>query len=179
MSGVSTAEPSLSGDQATATQSRGATTQSTFVVFSGDLDRQLFAFTLANAAAASGLRTEMFFAFWGVATLRVRRRSKGKSFVERMFGWMQPFGSRALPMSRMQFLGIGPRLIRWRMRRLGMASLEEQIELAEQLGVRLVVCEASLQMMGFRRDELRPTVAVGGAAAFLGSACDANVAMVV
>ncbi|MFK7740172.1 MAG: DsrE/DsrF/DrsH-like family protein [Planctomycetota bacterium] len=151
---------------------------STFVVFSGDLDKHLLAFTLANAAAASGLQTRMFFAFWGVSALRCRRSGRGKSFIERMFGWMVPVGSRALPMSRMNFGGFGGCLIRWRMRRLGMPSLEQHIETAEALGVELVVCEASMQMMGFRLEEMRNSAELGGAAACLEAACDAKVAMV-
>jgi peroxiredoxin family protein len=156
-----------------------ATIDATYVLFSGDLDKQLMAFTLANAAAASGLTTQVFFAFWGVSAMRQRRCARGKSLMERAFGWLVPCGSKALPMSRLNFLGLGGPLIRWRMRKLGMVSLEQQIDMAEALGVQFVVCAASMQMMGFREEELRDSIRIGGAAACLGSAIDSKVAMVI
>ena len=159
--------------------SHQAATDATYVLFSGDLDKQLMPFTLANAAAASGLNTQIFFAFWGISAMRERRLPSGKSLIERMFGWMVPCGSKALPMSRLNCLGFGGPLIRWRMRQLGMASLEQQIEIAESLGVRLIVCSASMQMMGFRTEEMRDSVRIGGAAGCLGAAIESKVAMVI
>jgi peroxiredoxin family protein len=156
-----------------------ATDAASYLVFSGELDRQLMAFTLANASAAGGLRTTMFFTFWSLAALRQPVRASGKNLIERMFGWMLPRGTRALPLSKLQFLGIGPRLIRWRMRQLHVASLEEQIAAAQALGVRLVVCETSMQLMGFRREEMLPGVEYGGAAECVAAASSAKVAMVI
>lgn len=152
---------------------------STFVVFSGELDKLLMAFTLANASAASGMATTMFFAFWSIAALRRDRRARGKNLIERMFGWMLPRNSKALPLSTMNCGGLGPPLIRWRMKRRGVASLEEQMHMAQQLGVRFVVCEASLDLMGFRTEELVPGVEIGGAAQCLADAARSDVAMVI
>ncbi|MEZ5966066.1 MAG: DsrE/DsrF/DrsH-like family protein [Planctomycetota bacterium] len=150
-----------------------------FVVFSGELDRLLMAFTLATGAAASGLKTTMFFTFWSLAALRTDRRTGGKNLIERMFGWMIPRGTEALPMSRLNFAGMGPKLIRWRMRRQNVASLEEQIAAAQALGVEIVVCETSMELMGFRREEMLAGVTFGGVAQCLASATAAEVAMVV
>ncbi|MCU0864015.1 MAG: DsrE/DsrF/DrsH-like family protein [Planctomycetes bacterium] len=150
-----------------------------YLVFSGELDRLLMAFTLATTSAAGGLRTSMFFTFWSLSALRQPASSRGKGLIERMFGWLLPRGSASLPLSRLQFLGIGPRLIRWRMRRCQVASLEELIATAQALGVRLIVCETSMQLMGFRRDEMLPGVEYGGASTCVGTAADAAVAMVI
>jgi len=178
MSTTTTAPESIAAENV-ACAPQPATKATTFVVFSGELDRQLLAFTLANAAAASGARTTMFFAFWGVAALRRRRVSRGKRLVERMFGWMIPCGAGRLPMSRMNFLGLGRALMGWRMRKVGMASLDQLVEAAEALGVELIACEATLGMMGFRPDELRASVTVGGAAGCLESAMQADASMVI
>lgn len=151
----------------------------TYLVFSGELDRQLMAFTLANASAAAGMPTTMFFTFWALAALRRPVRTRGKNLIERMFGWMLPRGSKALPLSQLQCGGIGPHLIRWRMARRNVASLEQQIEMALALGVQIVVCETSMDLMGFRREEMLPGVTYGGAAQCVGTAADAAIAMVI
>ena len=151
----------------------------TFLLFSGELDKQLMAFTLANSAAASGMPVTLFFTFWSLAALRKPASARGKGLIDRMFGWMLPRDSRALPMSNLNFGGFGPKLIRWRMRRRGVASLEQQIATARALGVRFVVCETSMDLMGFRREELLAGVAFGGATECVDEAARARIAMVI
>lgn len=165
-------QPAANAEQAT--DRRAA-----FVVFSGEFDKLLMAFTLATGAAASGLRTRMFFTFWAVAALRTGARVRGKSLIDRMFGWMLPKGTRGLPMSRMQMFGLGPRMIRWRMGRKRAASLEELIASAQALGVEFVVCEASMDLMGFRREEMLPGCRFAGVAECLAAASGAQVGMVI
>lgn len=155
------------------------TRTATYMVFSDELDKHLMAFTLANAAAASGVQVTMFFSFWGVAALRAGRPAKGKNLIERMFGAMLPRGPRELTLSKMHFGGLGRWLIRRRMAKCGMASLEQLIETAELLGVKFQACDASLKLMGLRREELRPSVEVAGATACVASSCESDVAMVI
>ncbi len=156
-----------------------ATHSASFVVFSGEFDKLLMAFTLANGAAASGLRTTMFFTFWAVAALRTGKRVRGKGLIDRMFGWMMPRGTKGLPMSRMQMLGMGPRMIRWRMGKKRSASLEELLAAAQALGVQIVVCEASMDLMGFRAEEMLPGVTFAGVAQCIAASCGAEMAMVI
>lgn len=152
-----------------------------YIVFAGELDKQLMAFTLANTAAASGMPTQMFFTFWGVSALRRAGggNSRGKGLIARMFGCMLPSSSRKLRLSKMNFGGFGTRLIRWQMKRKGAASLEEQIEVARQLGVEFLVCDTSMDLMGFRLDDFVDGVTVAGAAHCLKRARDAEVSMVI
>ncbi|HMQ21280.1 MAG TPA: DsrE/DsrF/DrsH-like family protein [Planctomycetota bacterium] len=157
---------------------------STFVVFSQELDKQLMAFTLANSAAASGMRVTMFFTFWGITALRQRAKkampeTKSKTLMDRIFAWLLPKDSKRLPLSSLHFMGIGPRLIRWRMRRKGVASLEEQIATARALGVRMVLCDTSVELMGFGRDDFLEGLEVAGATACLEAAATSKVAMVI
>ncbi|MCB9890591.1 MAG: DsrE/DsrF/DrsH-like family protein [Planctomycetes bacterium] len=164
-----------------ATQHEG-TKQSTFIVFSKEFDKQLMAFTLANSAAASGMSVTMFFTFWGITALRRANPSRdehGKTFIDRMFGWMLPRSSKGLPLSNLQFAGLGPKLVRWRMRRLGVSSLEDQIEMAQALGVHMVLCDTSVELMGLRRSDFRDGLEIGGAAACIAAAANSEVAMVI
>ncbi len=140
------------------------------VVFSGDLDRVLAAFVIASGAAASGMETSMFFTFWGLTALRRRRESKGKTLLQKLMGWMTPVGSRGLGVSKMNFGGVGAKMLRAMMRQQGAPQIEEMMQLTRDLGVRIVACQMSMDVMGIRQDELIEGVEVGGVATFLGDA---------
>lgn len=144
--------------------------EKTFVVFSGDLDKTIAAFIMANGGAAMGRQVTMFFTFWGLNILRRPERvSVAKNLVERLFGWMMPRGMLKLGLSRMNMGGIGPKMIRWLMREKGISSLEELVADACAHGVRLVACQMSMDIMGIRKEELINGVELGGVATFLGS----------
>ncbi len=142
----------------------------TFVVFSGDLDKTIAAFIMANGAAAMGRRVTMFFTFWGLNILRRPKPvSVVKSFIERMFGFMMPRGSKKLGLSRMNMGGLGAKMIRSIMKSKGVSSLEELMDSARTHGVRLVACQMSMDIMGIHQEELIDGVELGGVSTFLGS----------
>ena len=142
----------------------------TFVVFSGDLDKTIAAFIIANGAAAMGRKVTMFFTFWGLNILRKPTKVQvAKGALERMFCAMMPRGTFKLGLSRMNMLGIGPKMIRFMMRKKGIASLEELIAQAQAHGVRIVACQMSMDIMGISKEELLDGVELGGVATFLGS----------
>ena len=83
----------------------------TMVVFSGDLDKAIAAFIIANGALTMGKKVTMFFTFWGLSILKKKNLAK-KSFIEKMFAMMLPKNSQDLPVSKMNFFGIGAKMIR-------------------------------------------------------------------
>ena len=142
----------------------------TFVVFSGDLDKAIASFIMANGAAAMGRPVTMFFTFWGVSVLRRPEKVRvKKSLIGKMFGFMMPRGSKKLGLSRMNFGGIGAKMIRAVMKQNGVSSLEELIESARQKGVKFVACQMSMELMGITAEELIDGVELGGVATMLGS----------
>ncbi|MBR1422784.1 MAG: DsrE/DsrF/DrsH-like family protein [Ruminococcus sp.] len=142
----------------------------TFVVFSGDLDKTIAAFIMANGAAAMGRRVTIFFTFWGLNILRrTERVSVRKAFIEKMFGLMMPRGTKKLGLSRMNMCGMGAKMIRSIMKSKGVDSLEELIQQAIEHGVRLVACQMSMDIMGIHKEELIDGVELGGVSTFLGS----------
>lgn len=142
----------------------------TFVVFSGDLDKAIASFIMANGAAAMGRPVTMFFTFWGVSILRRHEKVRvKKSLIGKMFGFMMPRGSKKLGLSRMNFGGIGAKMIRAVMKQNGVSSLEELIESARQKGVKFVACQMSMELMGITAKELIDGVELGGVATMLGS----------
>jgi peroxiredoxin family protein len=139
------------------------------IVFSGSLDRLIAAFVLATGAAAMGTQVSMFFTFWGTAALRDERKRAEKSWFYRMLGWMLPRGSRRLPLSQMNLGGGGALMIRRIMRSKGVASLEEMMKLAAELGVEINICTMSMDLLGMKEDEMiaYPNLGYCGAAKFL------------
>ncbi|MBQ9749540.1 MAG: DsrE/DsrF/DrsH-like family protein [Clostridia bacterium] len=150
----------------------------TFVVFSGDLDKTIAAFIMANGAAAMGREVTIFFTFWGLNILRKPKKVKvKKTFIEKMFGFMMPRGTKKLGLSRMNMGGAGAKMIRAVMKSKGVSSLEELIQNAIDHGVRLVACQMSMDIMGIKREELIDGVELGGVATFLGSGEQSNMSL--
>ncbi|MBQ7841177.1 MAG: DsrE/DsrF/DrsH-like family protein [Lachnospiraceae bacterium] len=150
----------------------------TFVVFSGDLDKTIAAFIMANGAAAMGREVTIFFTFWGLNILRKPNKIKTeKTLIEKMFGIMMPRGTKKLGLSRMNMGGAGAKMIRAVMKSKGVSSLEELIQSAIEHGVRLVACQMSMEIMGIKKEELIDGVELGGVATFLGSGEQSNMSL--
>jgi peroxiredoxin family protein len=148
------------------------------VVFSGDLDRVLAAFVIATGAAASGLETSIFFTFWGLSVLKKKgARVAGKGLKQRMFALMTPTGSEGLGTSQLNFFGMGATMLRSMMKEQGIASLEELMSMARELGVKMTACTMSMDAMGIAKEELVGGLEYGGVAAFMADASRARVSL--
>ncbi len=148
------------------------------VVFSGDLDKVLGAFVIATGAAALGQEVSMFFTFWGYNALRKKRVLTGKSFFEKAMALMSPGGSAGLPISKMNFFGIGAKMLRTMMKQKNVSSLEELMGMAQdELGVQIIACEMSRDVMGIRDEELIDGLEPGGVASFMAEALRSKVTL--
>ena len=152
------------------------------VVFSGDLDKVRAAFVIATGAVAMGMDVVMFFTFWGTPVLRDKKKKVGgKDMMGKMFGAMLPTGTGDVKLSNMNMGGMGTAMMKSLMKKKNVASLEEMIELAEELGVRIYVCEMSMDLMGFQREEFIDYKDLGfaGVATFLQEAANSKVQLFV
>jgi peroxiredoxin family protein len=140
------------------------------VVFSGDLDRVLASFIIATGAAAMGQQVSMFFTFWGLSVLKKDRQFPGKTLFQKMMALMSPGSSKSLPVSKMNYFGVGAKMLRSMMKQKKVSSLEEMISLARELGVRMTACEMSRDVMGIKESELVDGLECGGVASFLADA---------
>jgi peroxiredoxin family protein len=123
------------------------------ILFSGDLDKAMAAFTIANGAAGSGMSVNMFFTFWGLSLLR-KVKGDGHSFLENLFKKMMPAGADSVGLSRFNFGGVGARLLRKMLRQKKAFTPESLIKMAMDRGVNFTVCEASMKILGITREEL-------------------------
>ena len=145
----------------------------TMVVFSGDLDKAIAAFIIANGALTMGKKVTMFFTFWGLSILKKKNLAK-KSFIEKMFAMMLPKNSQDLPVSKMNFFGIGAKMIRSVMKKKNIMSLEELIKKAIDSGVNITACNMSMDVMGISEEELIDGINYGGVGQYLGEAEKSN-----
>ncbi len=144
----------------------------TIVVFSGDFDRVQAAFNIAVGAASSGMPVTMFFTFWGLDVItRPDATRVGRDPLRTAFRWLKPGGARRLPLSRFNFAGLGPVLMRRLMGEFKMPTVDQMLDLAHSLDVKIVACTITMGVMGLAKEDLLPIVdSYAGVAAYLADA---------
>jgi peroxiredoxin family protein/TusA-related sulfurtransferase len=148
---------------------------STIVVFSEDLDKAIAAFIIATGAKSMGKDVSLFFTFWGLNILRKPKHDRvKKSFIEKMFGFMMPKGSEKLPISKMNMLGMGPKMIRYIMKKKNVDSLQSLMQNAMSMGVKITACAMSMDIMGIKKEELMDGIEIAGVATYLGDTQSSN-----
>ena len=148
------------------------------IVFSGDLDKALAAFVLATGAAASGMDVSMFFTFWGLSVLKKPGARAGTTNLKgTLFKAMTPASSLGLGTSQMNFFGLGSAMLRSMMKEKNIASLEELMDLARQMGVKMTACTMSMDAMDIAREELVDGLEYGGVAAYMADASQSRVTL--
>ncbi len=151
--------------------------QLSIAVVSGDLDKVLAAMVISLAAAAMDTQVKLFFSFWSLSALRDPKKSpKGKDFISKMFGIMLPKGKDKLALSNMNMVGMGPMMIKMLMKKQNVMSLGEMFKQAGELGVEITVCEMSMGLMGFKKEEFidYPNLRFAGAATFVADAGESS-----
>jgi peroxiredoxin family protein len=149
--------------------------KTTLIVFSGDMDKVFAAFLIATGAAAMGHEVVMFFTFWGLKAIQTGEFT-GKSFFGRMLGLMNRGGINRIGPSRFNFGGIGRWMFKKMMNDKKVTSLSELLKLALELGVKLVPCGMSADIMGIEMGQLIEGVQPpAGVAAMLEDAVESQV----
>ena len=127
----------------------------TMVVLSGDMDKVMAAYIIANGAAAAGTEVVMFFTFWGLKAIQ-KGNLTGKSIFGRMLGVMNRGGLDAIGPSRLNMGGMGRWMFKLMMKKHGVTPLTELRDSAIALGVKLIPCEMSMNVMEIDCDDLIP-----------------------
>jgi peroxiredoxin family protein len=154
------------------------TTKKTIILFSGDFDRVMAALIIANGAVAMGDDVTIFATFWGLNILRKDQKaptSGEKSTLQKMFGGMMPKGTKKLGLSKMNMAGMGAPMMRKACKAAGGMSLEELFQSAMENGVKFVACTLSMDILGFKEEEMIDGIEYAGVASYLGEADEANV----
>jgi peroxiredoxin family protein len=127
----------------------------TIVAWGGNLDRIWPTTILATTAAASGMEASVFFTFWGLfAIVRPGVRITGDNWMQKMMSVMNPGSAQKAKLSHYQFLGAGPAMFKKLADDNNVAKPDELIPLAQDLGVRLIPCQMTMDLLGLKREDL-------------------------
>lgn len=113
--------------------------RATIILHSGDMDKLYSALIIANGALAMGMEATIFFTFWGLQRLKKGALEKG-------------------PLSRMHFLGLGKWMVKQRMKKANVASLEKMLTDFKELGGKIMACDMTMEIMGIKPEDLRQDV---------------------
>ncbi|MCA0971277.1 DsrE/DsrF/DrsH-like family protein [Halobacillus litoralis] len=152
------------------------TKKTNIILFSGDYDKAMAAYIIANGAAAYDHEVTIFHTFWGLNALRKDEPIKAdKNFLEKMFGKMMPRGADKMGISKMNYAGFGPKMIKNVMKKHNAMPLPDLIDMAQEQDVNLVACTMTMDLLGLQKAELLDEIEYAGVAAYLGDAEDGNV----
>jgi peroxiredoxin family protein len=110
--------------------------KATIIVHSGDMDKVYSALIIANGALAMGMEVSLYFTFWGLQRLKKGGLEKG-------------------PLSKMHMLGLGKWMIKNRMKKASVASLEKLMQDFKELGGKIIACDMTMEIMGVKKEDLR------------------------
>ena len=108
----------------------------TIVVHSGDMDKIYSALIIATGALSMGIEASLYFTFWGLQRLQKGGLEKG-------------------PLSKMHMLGIGKSMIKHRMNKANVSSLEQLMQDFQELGGKIIACDMTMEIMGIKKEDLR------------------------
>lgn len=152
------------------------TKRTTIVLFSGDYDKAMAAYIIANGAAAYDHEVTIFHTFWGLNALRKENPPElKKGRLETMFAKMMPRGADKLGLSNMHFGGMGPKMIKQVMKKHNAMTLPQLIEMAQEQDIKMVACTMTMDLLGLDKLELLDDIEYAGVAAYLGDAENGNV----
>jgi len=127
----------------------------TIIAWGGDLDRIWPTTILATTAAASGMESTVFFTFWGLfAIVKPGVRITGDNWMQKMMSAMNPGSAQKAKLSHYNFAGAGPAMFKKLAGDRQVAAPDELIATAQDLGVRLIPCQMTMDLLGLDKDDL-------------------------
>jgi len=182
--------PSAAGAERSA--SAAEPSRMSLLMASNDLDRAQVAFMMGTGAKAMGVDVSMFFALWGVNLLRKAKDQPGceaapgqqsskPNWMQKMMCMMMPAGPQRSGLSKMNFAGMGPWMMKLLMKKTGTSNLAELMEMSVELDIEFIVCSQSMEIMGITRPDIiaLPNLTFAGVATFMERAMESKVCLMV
>ena len=147
------------------------------ILFSGEYDKAMAALILANSAREMNITVHIFFAFWGLSLIRDpdKMSLEDKTTFEKMFSLMAPNGPEDLPLSKMNFAGLGKIMLKEMMEEHDAPDLTAFLKGAQKKGVNFFACKLSVEVMGYKLEEFLPDVKELTANEYLADALEADI----
>lgn len=142
----------------------------------GTLDMAYPPLILASAAAAMGEEVEIFFTFYG---LNIIKKGGAKQLK------VAPIANPAMPVPMPNIVGMLPGMTpmaTWMMKsqffgKHNVAPVEDLLQECVDLGVKLIACQMTMDVMGIKATDLIEGVEIGGAATMINFANDAHLTL--
>lgn len=147
----------------------------TIIASKGTLDMAYPPLILATTAAAMDVDVTIFFTFYGLEI--VKKQNSGKLRVS-------PLGNPAMPMpvpipslvaSLPGMEAMATAMMKSMFNKHGVASIDQLLGLAKESGVKLIACQMTLDVMGYKQEDIIDGVEFGGAATWLDAASEAQI----
>ena len=123
--------------------------------YSGDLEKVWATLILASTGAAMGVRTRVFVTFWGLQVfVKDSKRITGENWMQKMLSFMQRPGISHRKLSKMNFMGMGPWMIRQLAKKYNVALPPELLEAAQAMGVEFIPCQMTMDMFGLKPEDM-------------------------
>lgn len=150
--------------------------KTTIILFSGDYDKAMAAYIIANGAAAYDHEVTIFHTFWGLNALRKDENIQvKKGLMEKVFGKMMPRGADKMGISKMNFAGFGQKMIKNIIKEHNAVPLPQLIEMAQEQDIKLVACTMTMDLLGLQQEELIDNIEYAGVAVYLADAQEGNI----
>lgn len=125
------------------------------IAASGDLDKAWPVLILATTGAAYGMDVTVFFTFWGLGILKKPDAGvTGEDWRQKMLSVFNKGAPDNLHLSKMNFGGMGARMMKDLADKNKVASVQELLELAQDMGVTLWPCQMTMDLMGLESEDL-------------------------
>ncbi len=143
----------------------------------GTLDLAYPPLILATTAAAMDMEAAIFFTFYGLNIIHKKKHRRLK---------VPPLANPAMPVPMPNIIGVLPgmtRMATWMMKdwmkKGGVPTIPDLLDLAKENGVRLIACQMSLDVLGLKKEDLIEGLEFAGAGTFLDYAADADITLFV
>lgn len=146
------------------------------LMFSGDYDKAMAGLILANTARELDVDVTMFFAFWGLFLVRDpdKMTFEDKTIYEKVMSWMTPKGPEELPLSKMNFSGLGKLMLTEMIEDNEAPKLIHFLKGARKKNVKFYACKLSVDIMGFKPEEFIPELEIIEAKTYLKDALESD-----
>lgn len=153
--------------------------QLSMILMSGDMDKLIAALIIATGAAAMYEKVVIFVTFWGISFFKDPDKKIKKDMISKAFEIMLPKHTKGLKLSKLNMLGVGPLMIKSIMKKNNVKTLSELIKLAGDMGVEVYLCQMSMDLMGYKWDEIikYPNIKSAGVGKFLSEAGQSRVTL--
>ena len=152
---IADAEDLTAPDPVMESDERGKLHDILLINYSGELEKIWATMLLASTAGAMQVPCRVFVTFWGLQNfVKDERRITGKNWMQKMMSMMSRPGISHRPLSKMNFMGMGPWMMGSLARQQKNLSPRELLVIAQEMGVEFIPCQMTMDMFGLTRDDL-------------------------